>query len=421
MRGARGRFARVVKVLFVHNHYREYGGEDSVFAQEAALLRERGHRVVTYARSNAEVDRMGPLQRAALPARMLWARDAVAALRALVRREQPDVAHVHNTHFVLSPAALRAFDVDPALPVVQRLPNYRLLCAAATLYRDGAVCEDCVGRALAWPGVLRGCFRGSRLLSAAVAGGVALHRRLGTWDRVDRFIAPTAFAARKLAEGGVPAERLAVKPNFLHPDPGPRHGPGEGLLFAGRLTPEKGVLTLLEACARAPEVPLAVAGDGPLADRLRREASGRGLRVEWLGRLSREALVARLRGARALVFPSEWYEGFPVAIAEAFACGVPVLAARLGAMAEVVTDGRNGRLFEPGDAAGLAALLREAHAEAGTFARMGREARAIYEREYTAERSYETLLAIYAAAAERRRAAASRAGTAPASRSPTRA
>jgi len=286
--------------------------------------------------------------------------------------------------------------------VIQTLHNYRLLCPNAILYRDGGVCEDCLGR-LPWPGVMRGCYRGSRAQTVVVAAMLAVHRWLKTWlEKVDIYIALTEFARRKFIEGALPAEKVVVKPNFVHPDPGVRDGSGNYAIFVGRLSREKGVLTLLAAWELLKDIPLKIAGDGPLVEDVRRRSQMLG-GVEVLGRRDHKDVIGLLKGARFLVFPSEWYECFPVTFVEAFACGVPVIASRLGAMAEIVEDGRTGLHFTPGDPDDLAARVVYAWSHPERMREMGREARAEYEAKYTAERNYQMLMDIYHRAIEARR------------------
>jgi glycosyltransferase involved in cell wall biosynthesis len=391
-----------VKVLVVHASYRQRGGEDAAVERELALLRACGHAVVEYRRSNAEpAGVLGPL---GVAARALWSQRAVRELRALAAREAPDVAHVHNAHFAISPAALRALH-GAGVPVVQTLHNYRLLCGNALLYRDGGPCEDCVGRRLGWPGVWHGCFRGSRLQSAGVAAVGALHAALGTWrDCVDRFVALTQFQLEKLVLGGIPREKLCVKPNFVDPPPRPRSGLGEYALFAGRLAPEKGVATLLRALELAPGVSARVAGDGPLAGAVHAAAERR-TGLSALGWRSADEVQGLLARARCLVVPSQWYEGFPLAIVEAFAAGVPVVASRIGSLAELVEHGATGLLVTPGDAGELASALEWAWKHPEEMALMGARARRVHAERYSAERSHERLLEIYAAARASHRSA----------------
>ncbi|AEN73885.1 glycosyl transferase group 1 [Rhodothermus marinus SG0.5JP17-172] len=388
-----------MRVLIVHNHYTQPGGEDAVFEAEKALLERMGHEVIPFVEDNARLKGMNPLK-AALNA--VWSREAQEKLRRLIRETKPDVAHFHNTFLMISPAAYYACK-EEGVPVVQTLHNYRLLCVNALFFREGRVCEDCLGR-LPWRGVVRGCYRGSPLASGVVAAMLTTHRALGTWARgVDVYIALTEFARRKFMEGGLPAEKIVVKPNFVHPDPGPGEGKGGYALFVGRLSPEKGIRTLLRAWERlGGRVPLKVVGDGPLAEEVR-GAAGRLPGVEWLGRKAQEEVYALMGDAAFLVFPSEWYEGFPMVIAEALARGVPILATPLGSQGSIVDHGRTGLLFRPGDPEDLAEKVEWAWTHPNDLREMGREARREYEQKYTAEKNYEILMDIY----ERARATAS--------------
>jgi len=385
---------------------------------EKALLRAAGHRVVECIRDNAEIARYGLWEKGTLGLRTVWAWDSYRDIRALIRREKPDVAHFHNTFPLISPAAYYACR-DAGVPVVQTLHNYRLLCPAATFYRDGRVCEECVEHGL-WRGLMHGCYRQSRAATAVTAAMLAVHRWLGTWSKmVDCYIALTEFARAKFIEGGLPAEKIVVKPNFVYPDPMARNQssvisgqcsasgnpespipnpqPPRYALFVGRLSPEKGVRTLVAAWGRLNNrVPLEIVGDGPLRPELEACASRHGLsNVLFHGQRTTDYVLAALRRSRFLVFPSECYEGMPRTILEAFACGVPVIASRLGAMQEIVADGRTGLHFTAGDADDLAAKVEWAWTHPEEMRAMGRAARAEYEAKYTAERNYQLLLTIY--------------------------
>jgi glycosyltransferase involved in cell wall biosynthesis len=382
-----------MRVLLVHNYYQQPGGEDQSFAAEGVLLEARGHEVIRHTVHN---DRVGEYGRVRLAARTVWSAESYGEIRALIARERPDVIHCQNTFPLISPSAYYAAAAE-GVPVVQTLHNYRLVCPAAVLFRRGKVCEACVGKALPWPGVLHGCYRSNRLASAAVAAMLTAHRAAGTWRRtVTTYIALTEFARAKLAEGGLPADRIWVKPNFVDPDPGPGPGGGGYALFVGRLSPEKGIDTLLEAWRGVGGVPpLRIVGDGPMAARVH-EAVRTIPGVEWLGRRTRPEILRLMGEAAFLVFPSTWYEGLPLTIVEAFSRGLPVIASALGSMAEIVEDGRTGLHARPGDAGDLRARVQWAADRLEVLARMRRAARAEYEAKYTAARNYDLLRAIYA-------------------------
>ncbi len=388
-----------MKILLVHNFYRQHGGETAVFEAERRMLHAAGHRVICYTRDSKEIESFGPWQRAGLTPTAIWARKSHREISALIASETPDVAHFTNTLPLISPSAYYACR-KARVPVVQSLHNYRLICPAATLWRDGSICQECVDHSLL-RSVRHACYQSSRAASAVLASALAVHRRLGTYSGlVDRYIALTQFARDKLVAGGLPKERISIKPNFIDPDPGVRKGAGEYALFAGRLTAEKGVHTLLDAWKRVGGgIPLRIAGDGPLREALARRIDTEEIfSAKLLGSLSHDALMRELRGARVLVFPSEWYEGMPMAIVEAFACGVPTIASRLGGMQEMIDDGRNGLLVAPADPEHLAESVRWAFNRETEMAELSRAARAEYESHYTAAENCARLIDIYRAA-----------------------
>jgi glycosyltransferase involved in cell wall biosynthesis len=389
-----------MRVLLLHNHYQQAGGEDEVFAAEGELLEARGHQVLRYVSHN---DRVAEMSRPALAKVTVWNGAVYREVRALMRRDRPQVAHFHNTFPLLSPAAYYAARAE-GVPVLQTLHNYRLLCPNALLYRNGGVCEDCLGKMIPWPGVAHACYRASRSSSGAVAAMLAIHRTLGTWEGlVDAYIALTEFARQKFIQGGFSAEKMFVKPNFVHPDPGYGQGRGRYVLFVGRLSQEKGVDTMLTAWKRIGEnVPLKIVGDGQLAPRVA-EAAERLGQVEWMGRQPKERVLALMKDALALVFPSAWYEGFPMVIAEAYAVGLPVIASNLGSMSSLIDHGRTGLHFHPSDPDDLAAQVEWASLHPAKLEKMREEARREFKAKYNAERNYTFLMNIYRAVLERAR------------------
>lgn len=382
-------------VAIVHNRYLQAGGEDAAVAADAALLAARGHAVSRY---DADNRALASMSAAAAARAAVWNGRVEGELRALFARARPAVAHLHNTFPIVSPAAYAAAR-DAGVPVVQTLHNYRLLCPNALLFRDGRVCEDCLPKRVKWPGVAHACYRGSRPASAATAAMLAVHWAAGTYrDAVDLYVALTEFARRKFVEGGLPADRIAVRPNFVREDPG--RGPHDGgyALFVGRLAPEKGVGTLLDAWRQlGAHRPLKLVGAGPLEATLDRTVPG----VEFLGARPHADVLALMQRAAFLVFPSACYENFPMTLAEAFATGLPVVGAGHGAAAEIVDDGRTGRHVPPGDAGAFAAAAEWAFAHPAELAAMSDAARREYETRYTADRAYERLMAIYEQAAAR--------------------
>lgn len=382
-----------MRVLQVHCRYRLPGGEDAVVEREAALLRAAGHDVETLVVHNPESARTTAVALAAAP----WNRAAAGRVREQALRVRPDVVHVHNTWFALSPAVLRAVR-SAALPTVLSLHNYRLSCVSANFYRDGAPCFDCLGRSPA-PGVRHRCYRGSAAASAAVAATVEVARLRRVWQRdVDAFAIPSARARELLVQSGVPASKAHVVPNVVADVPG-RAEPAASstVLYVGRLTPEKGLDVLLRAWTAAPPpgLRLVVVGGGPL-DEVVRSAAGSG--VELAGRLAPGEVVQRMQAARALVVPSVWDEPFGLVVAEAAAAGLPVLAASSGALPELLAaSGSTGWLVPPGDAAAWGAAL--ASLASGSLAddleAAGRRARSAYELHWSLERGATRLVALY--------------------------
>ena len=340
-----------MRILVVHNRYLIRGGEEESVAAEQQLLSRNGHEVDLYEEDNQRVRELGRLRTAL---RTVWSPESYRLLRQRLRHRRYDLVHVHNFFPLISPSIYYAARAE-GVPVVQSLRNYRLICPNAELFRSGRVCEDCVGRRVPWPGVAHACYRDSRPATAAVATMIAVHNHLQTWRRmVDLYIAVTRFARDKLIEGGLPAERIVVKPNFVARAPALGTGAGGYALFVGRLSAEKGLSTVLDTWQRLrPAIPLKIVGDGPLAEAVE-TAAKRGPGVECLGRRPLQEVYELMRHARFMVLPSEWYEPFGRVVVEAFSCGTPVIASNTGGMAELIDDRRTGRLFRTGDADDLA-------------------------------------------------------------------
>jgi glycosyltransferase involved in cell wall biosynthesis len=394
-----------MRILIVHERYQRRGGEDAVADAEAKLLERNGHDVLYYSRHNDELMENGLLKTISSGMDTVWASRSYREIDSLIEKQKPQVAHFHNTFPMISPSAYYAC-ARRGIPVVQTLHNYRLVCPGATFLREGRVCESCLGKGIAWRAVAHGCYRGSRPASAAVAVMLASHRALQTWrTKVDAYIALSEFARRKFVAGGLPPQKIVVKPNFVHPDPGVAQERPHGRygLFVGRLSEEKGLRALLAAWIRMGRtIPLTILGDGSMREGIERAIAELDLtQVTVLGNVSREAVFRWMREARFLVCPSHWFEGCPLVIVEAFACGVPVIATGHGPTAEMVTDGHTGLHVAAGDEADLAAKVEWAWTHPAEMERMGRAARREYERKYTAERNYIQLEDVYKRLTER--------------------
>ncbi len=388
-----------MKVLMVHNYYQQGGGEDVVFQAEQENLRQYGVVVETFTVSNDSIGEQNQLKTAG---QTLWNTSVARQIADIVSEQHIDVVHFHNTFPLVSPAAYWAVRARGAA-VVQTLHNFRLLCAAANFYREqdgvGRVCEDCLGKLLPLPAVQHSCYRGSRAGSAVVASMQVGHRLLGSYTRaVDRYVTLSESGRQKFVQGGLPARKMSIKPNFLAHDPGMSPGPVPGAgyaLFVGRLTQEKGLLTLLDAWATVGQtLPLKIAGDGPLLEEVKRRAA-QTPGVEVLGRQDRAQVGKLMAEATLLLIPSEWPEAFGMVLLEAFACGLPVVASDIGALASLIEDDVNGRHFRPGDAAHLAQVVTALSADPARLSAFRQAGRETYLAHYTAEINVEQQLDIY--------------------------
>jgi glycosyltransferase involved in cell wall biosynthesis len=382
-----------MKVLSVHNHYQQFGGEDKVFANETELLEAHGNQVVRFTISNDQASDLGPID---LAKATIWNEDIYQELRSVIQKERPQVAHFYNTFLLISPAAYHAAKAE-GVPVVQSLQNYRLLCPnKGLLFRENKICEECVGKFFPWPGVVHGCYRGSRPQTAVIVAMLTLHRTLKTYqNKIDLFIPTIDFVAEKHVEGGFPPEKMMVKPNFLDPDPGVGAGQGDYVLYVGRLTEEKGIFTLLKAWETLGQhIPLEIIGSGPLTE-YTEQVANRNPGVEYLGFKPMQEIFELMGQARALICPSEWYEPFGLVVIEAYAKGTPVIAGNQGSLRTLVEHQRTGLHFAPGYADKLVKEVEWMLAHAYEWQQMRKAARAEFEQKYTAERNYQRLIHIY--------------------------
>ena len=396
-----------MKILIVHNYYAETGGEDVVVQAEKQLLMEQGHEVLEFSRTNEKAQGLSLLFTAF---RMIWSFDSARSLRKSIREFKPDVVHIHNTFMLISPSVYHTCQ-KLQVPVVQTWHNYRLLCPVAIFFRNGQVCEECLGHSVPWPAVLHGCWRGSRFGTLAVVLMLTIHRILKTWQKqIDVHIALSEFSAKKLSLAGFKAETIIVKPNFIDDDihiaiEKSTAFAKDYALYIGRLSPEKGLDTLLDAWHDSPHIPLNLIGDGPLFEQVQRKINDNCLdTVNVLGKKNRGETFSYLRSARYLIVPTLCYENFPLVIVEAYAMGIPVIASRLGAIAEIVKDGITGLLFNPGDPLDLAAKASWAWLHCQEMEEMGSNARKAYTERYAKEVNYQILVGAYSIAAKNQKA-----------------
>ncbi|MFF3849713.1 glycosyltransferase [Streptomyces sp. NPDC002328] len=388
-------------VLVLHNRYAsaQPSGENKVVDQEVALLRKAGHRVEVFERRSDDIAARSLPAKAALPFLVPWNPGVRRELATRLRAGRPDVVHVHNVFPLLSPAVLAAC-ADAGVPAVATLHNYTQVCPPGTLQRDGRPCAECVG-STPLPAVRHGCYRGSRLATVPLAVSLSVNRRRW-WSGVERFFCISAAQREVLVRAGMPAERLAVKHNFV-PDPGVRRaGDGEQLLFLGRLAEAKGVRLLMAAwdelaASGGVGVPLVIAGAGPLEREVAAWAAGRD-DVRYAGLYDTAECRRAVARSVAVVAPSTWLEAFGLVAVEAMAAGVPVVAAGHGAFVELVEEGVTGLLHRPGDAGSLADRLRRITADRSRNQEMGRAARRRYEQGFSPVVGLERLVEGYRAA-----------------------
>jgi glycosyltransferase involved in cell wall biosynthesis len=377
-----------VRILLVHNHYQQKGGEDAVVANEKALLEQSGHTVESLTAHNSAIS--GLVAKLNAFRNVVYNDGVRRTLAECLKRSRPDVVHVHNTFPLLSPSVYDAC-AEAAVPVVQTLHNFRIFCAGTLLLRNGNICELCLdGRP--YRAVVHRCYRDSIVGSLAAAKLIAYHNRHRTWsNKVTRFIALSAFARNKFIDAGLPSDRIVVKPNFVIDAAPPASRHREGILFVGRLSHEKGVSHLIRALSGT-DVQLRILGDGPERAALEAQAS---TNVIFEGGVPPQRVREAMRAAKILVQPSICFENFPLSVVEAFANSLPVIASRLGSLAEIVDDNVMGRLVSPADPAALRAAITELLDEPERLRAMSLAARHRYENLYTPERNINQLLAVY--------------------------
>lgn len=394
------------RILIVHNAYKIPGGEDSVVANELQLLRDAGHEVTLYQKNNAEMDSYSVFQKLLLPLRSIYSRKTYREVRALIREHRIDLVHVHNTLLVVSPSV---YDAARSLgvPVVQTIHNYRLLCPNALFLRDGQICQDCLSHGLR-QSVKHACYRGSRSQTLIVSLMLAYHRRRGTYRRLS-YICLTDFNKNmllRLSLHGKPLlspAQIHVKPNFTA-DPGvpiPYAKRKPYFLFASRMDASKGIFVLLRAWEQyeqnaAHPKELVLCSTGPEEEAVRTYIQTHALsHVRMLGQLPHEDVITKMRYALAVCLPTQWYEGFPVIIAESFACGTPVIGSNIGNVGTLVTHGETGLTHAPADADTLANIFLQWDPSSETVQAMSERARKTYEDAYSPEKNLDMLTKIY--------------------------
>jgi glycosyltransferase involved in cell wall biosynthesis len=386
-----------MRILQLHNRYQVTGGEEGVVQAEQQLLRDRDHAVQLLEVSNDHIS--SPLDKAQVAIKAIYSSAAKRQVAQAIADFQPDVVHVHNFFPLLSPAVYDACN-DRQVPVVQTLHNYRLACPKAMFFRAGEICETCLETGSPWPGVKYGCYRGSSTQTAVIASMLTIHGWRKTWqERVNAFIALTEFQRQKMIQAGLPSDRLHVKPNFLDANPEPRQIPAVPfVLSVGRLSEEKGIDVAIAAYTHNPNLPLLkIVGDGPIRAALEQQVQAANLnhKIIFLGRQDKSQVLALMRQAIALIFPSIWYEGFPLTIVEAFGCGLPVIASHLGSMAEIVEHAVTGLHFPAQNPVALATQIDYLTQQPTIQTTLSQNTQQVYQARYTPDINYKQLIDIY--------------------------
>ena len=406
-----------MRILHVNKFMYRRGGAEGYLLDVAALQRHAGHEVGFWGMQHPENERPQPLGDTFAPyvelepapggvagvaaaARMVWSPASAAGIRVALERFRPDVVHCHNIYHQLSPSILRPI-ARAGVPCVMTLHDYKLACPSYQMLAAGAPCDACVGHS-AWHAAAKRCKGGSLAGSVVLSLESSIHRSLRLYDGVDHFVSPSRFLAGVMGSQGIPGERISVVSNFtaMRPDH-ERADPGTGIVFAGRLSHEKGVDDAIRAIALASRgLILHVAGDGPrraeLEDLAVELAPGR---VRFHGRLDADSLATFVAGCRALVLPATWYENQPMTILEAYAVRTPVIVTTMGGLPELVDHGRHGLVVPPNDPVSLAAAMDRLQAEPELALAMGAAGRMRLEQEFDAQTHLERLDAVYKLAA----------------------
>ncbi|MBF0252409.1 MAG: glycosyltransferase family 4 protein [Candidatus Omnitrophica bacterium] len=382
-----------MKILRVHNYYKNRGGEATCFHNEVELLKKNGQEVVVYTRNNKDITKMFSIKNFF---NAIWSKQTYREIADLIEKEKPEIVHFDNIFPLVSPSAYYAVK-KKGIPVIQTLHNYRLLCANAMLYVKNDICEKCAGKALQFPGVLNKCYKNSYLASAVVVLMNFAHRLLGTRiKKVDHYFVPSEFAKNKLVHYGMPENKISVKANVLSNDPGVGAGIGENVIYVGRLSQEKGIHSLIKAWSGIKDISLTIVGDGPMRSEVEEYLFVNDLKnVKIKGLLSHAEVLELVKQSRILIFPSEWYEVQPFTLIEAFACGKPVVAGRIGVMSDFIEENRTGIFFETKNSTDLAEKVVRLYNDVNKVKELGINCRIEYEAKYTNSKIYNSMMSVY--------------------------
>ena len=377
-----------MKIMVCHNSYQQLGGEDSVVAAEIALLKSYDHNVYIYTVTNDEID--GAFKKIKTGLNAAYSKTSKDKFSQVLLKFKPDIVHFHNIFPLMTPSVYDAC-AEHGIAVVQTLHNYRNICSAALLLRDGKDCDLCINGS-SYQAVRHKCYRNSYLQTFAVSRMIAKHRNKNTWqNKVNRYIVPSESAGKIFIRANFPERKISVKPHFVSVADPEVTTVQSFALFVGRISAEKGVKTLIKAFNKN-AIPLKIIGDGPLKTHFESSSASN---IQWLGSLPHEQVYAYMRQAQFLIMPSECRETFGMTVIEAFANMLPVLCSNIGALPELVVEDKTGLHFEAGDAKELSAKAKILFGSTSKCELMGNEARVHYEKYFTAERNYGLLMQIY--------------------------
>jgi len=383
-----------MKILIIHNSYLERGGEDEVVESEAKLLQEHGHKIIFYRRSNKEIDNLSIVAKISLLTKgIIWSESVYNEIKALIKRERPDIAHVHNIFVRISPSVYFALN-EENIPVVQTLHNYRLVCPKSILYRNGRVCDDCSDSQFL-PAIIHRCWKESFFPTLALARALRVHFRRRTFqNKVGAYIVMSRFSKNRFIKAGLPEDKIFIKPNFVELNTPKKHNNSNFCLFVGRLVDYKGIEFLVEIFKRLKDYKLKVIGDGPLIEKLKAEVHETP-NIELLGRMTHNRTIEYMRRTYLLIFPSKCYESTPRTIVEAFACGTPVLVSDRGFLGDKIDKKGAGLSFKAQDSDDFTLKIKSVLKNKRLLEQMGENALRLYRQKYTPDINYNILMGIY--------------------------
>ena len=390
------------KILIVHNRYQYAGGEDTVVKQDTSLLEKHGYQVFHYEKSNEELKQFGKLQKILLPFRTIYSIKTVKEMRKLIRENQIQIVHVHNTLPLISLSCYHVAKRE-GCGLVQTIHNFRFICPGALLFRDGRICEDCLKKGLRCS-IQNRCYRNSKMQTMLVAVLTVFHRTIGTFHKPDFYIALTNFQKEKMAEF-LPKEKIVVKANYLDEPVLPSDTKldsqikqyGDYFIYVGRIEYAKGIMVLLKAFCECPGKTLLILGSGPQENEVKDFLAERKMgNVHYLGFTKHEEALVYMANAKALIMPTLWYEGLPMNIIESFALAKPVIASDNNNLSSIIESGKQGFLFHAGEEADLVVKINQmAELPAEEYEAMCMEARKSFEKKYTSEAAYDKIHEIY--------------------------